>query len=47
MDGNRFVFFDRFRLGTGEVVDQNHIELCFTDTIDNFVAASCSTLQRN
>jgi hypothetical protein len=27
-------------------VDQNQIELCFTDNLDNFVAASCTTLQR-
>jgi hypothetical protein len=47
MDGNRFVFSTDSGSGTGEVVDQNHVELCFTDTIDNFVAASCSTLQRN
>ena len=47
MDGSRFVFSTDSGSGTGEVVDQNHIELCFSDTIDNFIAASCTTLQRN
>ena len=47
MDGTRFVFSSDTGSGTGEVVDQNHIEVCFTDTIPDFITASCSTLQRN
>jgi hypothetical protein len=46
MDGKRFVFSSDTGAGTGEVVDQNQIQLCFTDNLDNFVAASCTTLQR-
>ena len=46
MDGQRFVFSTDSGAGTGEIVDQNQIQLCFTDNLDNFVAASCTTLQR-
>jgi hypothetical protein len=46
MDGKRFVFSTDSGAGTGEVLDANRIELCFTDNLDNFVAASCTTLQR-
>jgi hypothetical protein len=46
MDGKRFVFSTDAGAGTGEVVDENQIQLCFTDAIENFAAASCTTLQR-
>jgi len=46
MDGKRFVFSTDAGAGTGEVMSQNEIQLCFTDAIDNFMAASCTTLQR-
>ena len=46
MDGKRFVFSTDSGAGTGEIVDANQIQLCFTDNLDNFVAAACTTLQR-
>jgi hypothetical protein len=46
MDGKRFVFSTDAGAGTGKVVAENEIQLCFTDAVDNFVAASCTTLQR-
>lgn len=46
MDGKRFVFSTDAGAGAGEVVGANEIQLCFTDTLDNFIAASCTTLQR-
>lgn len=46
MDGRRFVFSTDAGAGTGEVVDAGRIQLCFTDAVDKFTAASCTTLQR-